>query len=84
MLQPLLSAIEPTTLTSCSSSLDSNCRNRPPSIAGRPRVRTLHRAAHKNSGLDNESGSVAIRILRPRDNAVLRADRLEGRHRQLE
>jgi hypothetical protein len=40
--------------------------------------------AHKNSDLDNESGSVAIRILPPRDNAVPRADQLEGRHRQLE
>jgi hypothetical protein len=68
----------------CSSSLDPKCRNRLPNIAGRPTGRRLHRAAHKNSGLDNESGSAAIRILRPRDNAVLRADQLGGRHRQLE
>ena len=58
--------------------------NRLANIAGRPTARRLHRAAHKNSDLDNESGSVATRILPPRDNAVLRADQLEGRHRQLE
>jgi hypothetical protein len=58
------------------------CRNRPPNIAGHPTARKRRRAAHKNSDLDNESGSVAIRILPTRDNAVLRADQPGGRHRQ--
>jgi hypothetical protein len=47
-------------------------------------ARRLHRAAHKNSDRDNGSGSVAIRILPPRDNVVPLAGRLGGRHRQPE
>jgi len=37
---------------------------------------------HKNGDQDSEAGSAAIRNLPPRDNAVLRADQPEGRHRQ--
>jgi hypothetical protein len=79
----LLRVIDSVSSTWCSSSLDPKCRNRLPNIAGHPTVRMLQRAAHKNNDPDNASGSVAIRIRPPRDNAARRADRLGGRHRQL-